>query len=367
VWSRLKDYLREVRYANSAGDMTPADLASRVEAQVPTWEVRLVLSLPLHPLVSGAAIGAGLVALAFLYTWAFGFPVFAAAPDQLFDESLSTTLLFASLVGYSYGAMAYGTLAVVELLPQDAPLEAANAESVVARNRSRIAGAIGALLGWAMIEALIVMDGANPIGSWYYPTPDLLTLWLIPLLGWLGGRASYYTVLGTRTGIDGDSPFPEIDLMDLSTPRALGRMGLRFALLWLLAVAIMTPAIVDFDDPLGPRTAVVIASLLMAVVALVLPVRGVRRHIRAAKRAELQRVDDAVRGSETAAQALHLPAKFRDARLADLIAYRGLIETVQEWPYDTSTLRRFALYMLLPLLSWAAAALVERVINQWLG
>jgi hypothetical protein len=85
------------------------------------------------------------------------------------------------------------------------------------------------------------------------------------------------------------------------------------------------------------------------------------------KRAELQRVDDAIRGSEAAAHALHLPAKFRDAGLADLIAYRGLIDAVHEWPYDTSTLRRFALYMFIPLLSWAAAAIVERVINQWLG
>jgi len=36
---------------------------------------------------------------------------------------------------------------------------------------------------------------------------------------------------------------------------------------------------------------------------------------------------------------------------------------VSEWPLSTSSRVRFALYLLIPLLSWAAAALVERFVN----
>jgi hypothetical protein len=49
--------------------------------------------------------------------------------------------------------------------------------------------------------------------------------------------------------------------------------------------------------------------------------------------------------------------------LADWIAYRGLIESVREWPVDAPTLRRFTLYLAIPLGSWLGGALVERMID----
>lgn len=49
--------------------------------------------------------------------------------------------------------------------------------------------------------------------------------------------------------------------------------------------------------------------------------------------------------------------------LADLAAYRKLVEGVPDWPVGASSYMRFALYLLIPLLSWAAAALVERFVN----
>ena len=47
--------------------------------------------------------------------------------------------------------------------------------------------------------------------------------------------------------------------------------------------------------------------------------------------------------------------------LADLVAYRGLVDAAREWPFDASTVRRFGLYMLIPLGSWLGGALVERL------
>jgi len=49
--------------------------------------------------------------------------------------------------------------------------------------------------------------------------------------------------------------------------------------------------------------------------------------------------------------------------LSDWIAYRGLIESVREWPVDAPTLRRFALYLAIPLGSWFGGALVERMVD----
>jgi hypothetical protein len=88
---------------------------------------------------------------------------------------------------------------------------------------------------------------------------------------------------------------------------------------------------------------------------MLLPVRGVHLRIRSAKDAELDWCRERLREARAGLAS--------DARLADLLAYRAFVEEVREWPFDASTLVRFALYLLIPLGSWAGGALVERVID----
>ena len=108
------------------------------------------------------------------------------------------------------------------------------------------------------------------------------------------------------------------------------------------------------------------ATLVVAVVALLLPLRGIRARIIDAKRQELRwcrqqmqerraRLPDASHGSHGADS---------DApRLDELVAWERRIQEVREWPLDAPTSRRFVLYLLLPLGSWAGGALVERGID----
>ena len=53
--------------------------------------------------------------------------------------------------------------------------------------------------------------------------------------------------------------------------------------------------------------------------------------------------------------------------LANLLTLRSHLEEVREWPFDTSVIVRFAVYLVTPLGSWAGAALVERLVNAFLG
>jgi len=53
--------------------------------------------------------------------------------------------------------------------------------------------------------------------------------------------------------------------------------------------------------------------------------------------------------------------------LAEVVAYQHLIEGVREWPFDASTVLRFAFYLLIPLGSWLGGAMVERMVDSWLG
>ncbi len=49
--------------------------------------------------------------------------------------------------------------------------------------------------------------------------------------------------------------------------------------------------------------------------------------------------------------------------MANLLALRQHLSEIREWPFDASTLRRLALYLLIPLVSWSGGALVERLID----
>ena len=110
-----------------------------------------------------------------------------------------------------------------------------------------------------------------------------------------------------------------------------------------------------------------IATGLMTVASastvLVLPVRGVQLRIQQAKQEELERVNRAILGETDALQGTALAGRAGSPSLADLIAYRGLVDSVREWPFNAETVRRFGLYLLIPLVSWSGGALVERLID----
>ena len=93
---------------------------------------------------------------------------------------------------------------------------------------------------------------------------------------------------------------------------------------------------------------------------LVLPVRGVQHRIHRAKLAALANLDSELRRARDAA----LGGEERTGGpLADLLAYRSYIESVREWPFDTSTFARFGLYLLIPVGSWIGGAFVERLVS----
>jgi hypothetical protein len=103
-------------------------------------------------------------------------------------------------------------------------------------------------------------------------------------------------------------------------------------------------------------------TLVVAALALLSPVRGVHNRIRQAKDSELRRIIGAI---STQRSALEDPdASRRIGEMADLVAYRGLIEDVPEWPFTTSTYTRFILYMLIPVASWVLGGVAEEIVGR---
>ena len=153
-----------------------------------------------------------------------------------------------------------------------------------------------------------------------------------------------------------------IDLFDLAPLAPFGRLGLRSALLWLILFSLFALNGVDagFYWLLGVLGTLGLAA---ASLSLALPVRGVHRRVRAEKLEEMDRIHRALRGEPGALSASPIAKWSGTATLADLVAYRSLVESVREWPLDPSTLLRFVLFLGIPVASWFGGALMERLVE----
>ena len=112
----------------------------------------------------------------------------------------------------------------------------------------------------------------------------------------------------------------------------------------------------------GSLVLVVVGLLVVSLVvggnALLQPLRGVRDRIRATKRMELAWCRERLRSARS-----DLAAGQVRGDLQELVTWESRIESINEWQIDPSTFTRFAFYLLIPLGSWAGAAVVERVID----
>ena len=54
-------------------------------------------------------------------------------------------------------------------------------------------------------------------------------------------------------------------------------------------------------------------------------------------------------------------------QLGGLLAFEARIAGVGEWPFDVGTFVRFTAFLALPLGSWVASALVERLVSRVIG
>jgi hypothetical protein len=197
-----------------------------------------------------------------------------------------------------------------------------------------------------------------------YWRPETVLNWLqLPLLGWLVSAAlrSFWEDAQRLSRLA--ASLRRVDLLDARGLAPFGRQALRVALLTVLFPSIF--AIVLSDRGFAEIVAALaVSAVVIATTAFLLPVRGVHARIVAEKERELARVRAAIRGDDAALESSGLQAWRGRATAADLIAYEARIEAVREWPFDVSTVLRFATFLLLPLGSWLGGALVEHVVSR---
>jgi hypothetical protein len=149
--------------------------------------------------------------------------------------------------------------------------------------------------------------------------------------------------------------------MNLESAYAHGRGGLRHALAYFIVVAmggvLILPGLGSGIWVMLPLFAI---HFGIGLLILLRPARDVRSLIRDVKHEELMRLEPLLR--QVRDETLRGGASTQ-GHLTDLVTYKTQVESTPEWSFDSSTLLRFALYLLIPVASMVGGALVERVVD----
>ncbi len=326
------------------------------------WEFRLALWLPRPLPLGGFLFVACFIATYLSFQWLFDLRV------ERLPIGYGLTIGYALMVPRHFAASAFDRQQHVRELPlsdrYEAEVQALHLPLDKIR-RSRLAGAASVLAFVGLIEVNQVVNGRPLVAPWIGLHDSSATMALVLLMGWMFGRfiflsLSFYSIVATISQL----PRPQrsdVDLLNLDDLYAIGRSGLPTALCWLVGVAIAILFLpVSSGHSLWINLPIFAISLGVGLVALLRPALDVRSLIRAVKCEELARLepllpqarDDAIKGDES-----------KHGRLTDLLAYKDRVESTSEWPFDSSTLVRFVLYLMIPVCSMIGGALVERVVD----
>ncbi len=94
------------------------------------------------------------------------------------------------------------------------------------------------------------------------------------------------------------------------------------------------------------------------------PVWPIHTALREVKRAELARVQEEI---DSRRQDQPQPSWHTLETVAPLLTYRREIASVPEWPFDLSIMARFGLYLVIVPLTWIGAALIENLVELFVG
>ena len=204
------------------------------------------------------------------------------------------------------------------------------------------------------------------------PGANLGELWLV-LTGWTTWTLAFATIALLVSGVSGIHQLGRdhvaVDLMRIDQLAVFSRYGLRLTgfvvtlmALWAVSLVIATSetALSWADNSIYAGLFMVTLYVLLAITVFLLPQLGIRSRIRSEK----GRVSHLLTAMLPSAEQTLTEADANPERLAALLSSRNQIQALPEWPAGQHTHLRLMIYLLVPLLSWSAAALVEEAISR---
>ena len=335
----------------------------KTSVDAPTNSYRLLLTLRVHKVLPGnaAAIGVALAVILILIYWSGRILLNGASNSSFEDLFVAVTQIL--VLAYAVSAYAYLRKRVRQTASElstvaDDEQGWHSASDQIGRHPGWLlftVGLVNYLVIGVFVTNITTPDTVNP-WDWRSWTYDLYWHRITTVL-FVAYMACFFYVLVVdslrlsrltdKTG--------SIDLLDLTPLHPLTRQGLTNALLVIGMVSVLSlfavearywPVLVGFW----------LSFILLAWIGMMLPLRGIRKTIKAARQQELDWCEQRLRASRDALKS----DNGGQSSIAEVVAYKATIESIRNWPFDHLTLTRFALYLLIPLGSWLGGAFVER-------
>lgn len=335
---------------------------------------RFFEAIPIAPVWVSLALAVVVVGLILWTTQASGELAILMQHEELWwqDRDARLVILLALLASYTPAAQRYdsvGTRRNLEALRsslgwQPGAFEDARREILEPDYRGRrIAGAIGVSL--IPLTALMVdRDPGLYLQREYWRVTAFWTYGIAAFLMWNGGIHIQSVLRRAREFSRLAGSVSRVDLFDLAGFAPFARQGLQSALVGAILLSFLALNLVD-EAWLLPIGVLGLPTVCLTGVSLFAPMRGANERICAAKRSEVGRVNDAIRGDLSVLHdsSIAVRAGSEPPGLADLLAYRAFVEALPEWPFNARIRTRVLLYAAIPLGSWLGGALVERLLD----
>lgn len=153
----------------------------------------------------------------------------------------------------------------------------------------------------------------------------------------------------------------EIDLLKLNKLMPLTKAGIVSILAFIGVYSILFMVNFTLSNlTSNPAMFVLIPTI---VVMIYRPLKGVRKRIVNAKEAEIKLIEAAIEGDMEALKQSRIGNNLKNINVIDLINYKKIIEGTLELPVNIPTASRFVFYLIIPLLTWVAASIVDKGID----
>lgn len=335
----------------------------------PAWRgnVRRVLlspagSRPRPLLAAGVVAGLVLSSALLVQQWALGRSPFG---EQGNWSDVWVALVHCLLAGYLPAAMA-ATVAGADRVQREMGSSGNRDAAVISARWFLLAAVVGAALGF--LGPWLTEPEVGGPGVFWMPhnlVPE--TYWHRILGLWIMTWFALYAVTllaVSRQLADVGAHARTADPFDRAPFLPLVRQSLLQALTVAVAVALL--GLLGLDQGLSLMLVLFGGGgVLLMVAAGLLPLLGVRERRARARSAELKWCDKAIRSARMTLREHGVEGT--PGRLADLLAHRQLTRATSTWPFDLSAVQRFMLYLLIPLFSWVASAVVAEAVQRALG
>jgi hypothetical protein len=177
-----------------------------------------------------------------------------------------------------------------------------------------------------------------------------IILWIV--VGGVIGRRSQLLSILFRAGYD-----VKVDIYNLQSLRPFANVVLADVLVIMGALALMPLQALDAQFRWFNYEAGIIIGVIATIAVVLIPMWGVHRSIQREKMVRLKETRD-----------LLMDADRKDIpRLERILAHQDRIRSTNTWPLDMSLVSRVLFYLVIPPLAWIGAALVENLVEGFVG